>query len=1079
MPIELKHKFVSAQADGPDDTVVQPSDWNDDHDLSLAAGKVLGRASGTSGAVQELPLAFDSTMQSMVPPSGTTAQRPSLPVQGMLRFNTTTSQLEVYRNSVWGGLGGSALVASSAPASGAVGDLWFNSATNQLLVYNGTSWIASAVDTVVVTAVGDGVTASYPLGVTPGSKNTTTVHVSGVYQPKSAYTLVGSTLIFDFPPALASNIEIMVATASSIMVPANSSVTTEKIADRAVTAPKLAGSGSTAGQTIVSSGPTTAPVWSDPYNIAFSTRAAFVTWASGKTPPVGTVINAGDFDYRYLGSGTTISDLPGWVPHGPAYPDHWAQNVTPGTTDMYAAMMAAMAYDGYVLLTDDIYAVSNTVAWNNGTLIGRGMTGTGRSEIRGLSSVPLTSGAIAPGRSSGVHNLVVAYAPGVVTGSETRGQRVGLDCRGAGLGLQRGSVIDRVRFENVGTAISDFGDGEFSVTFGTMEIFSHSYRAVDIYGQQRTGSVWTNLYINGNDTYTPEGGFCVTGQSTGGMVGQLNVEHQAYTGYAVRIEGQQGLSINSLHIEGTDCTTPNLGYVGLESSSITVHSFNMLNQRMSADGTAVIHLRDAGYQSVVLPSPHIYISDFSVLKIGTLHLKGLADPNGPKYPSYPSGRRGVRNCPGFAVFKRDPAYTDRNYFVEVDDYLRVAYDAQGADVPFLEAPSIDYTGSIQFRRFAGRTQGLAPYENYVVNGAFDKWVTSTGSLTGSGSAISLEVPNKWNIRTSTGQITVDRMQEDYGAESQYFARVTVNSAGTFQAFDQNIAFPVEWLDANLRLTFEMKAAVAGQVFEQVTATLQNPSGTPTTVFDQVIVGSNSRVFATTEWKRYSFDFTGPASAGLTLGADAVMRLQFQFNSGSAIRAPTVSFRKVMLTKRDGEKLVRHPYDRLALAADDLTDVAVSAPTQGQVLVRGASEFQNLTALSFMLGPFYINDAPATATTQATLGYYNTATALSRAGNDVRMDLAGRVVGLIITSDDARTAGTATVRVRVAGTGTTFNSGAVVLDATNTTSDSAFVPFAQGVAFAAGQNVGVDVVTSGWGPTTANFSVWAVVMLTPF
>ena len=66
----------------------------------------------------------------------------------------------------------------------------------------------------------------------------------------------------------------------------------------------------------------------------FSTRALFVTWASGKTPATGAVIDAAGFSYRYIGTGTAIADLPGWVPLGYAYPDHWAQNLSPGATDM-------------------------------------------------------------------------------------------------------------------------------------------------------------------------------------------------------------------------------------------------------------------------------------------------------------------------------------------------------------------------------------------------------------------------------------------------------------------------------------------------------------------------------------------------------------------------------------------------------------------------------------------------------------------------------------------------------------------------------------------------------------------------
>jgi len=169
----------------------------------------------------------------------------------------------------------------------------------------------------------------------------------------------------------------------------------------------------------------------------------------------------------------------------------------------------------------------------------------------------------------------------------------------------------------------------------------------------------------------------------------------------------------------------------------------------------------------------------------------------------------------------------------------------------------------------------------------------------------------------------------------------------------------------------------------------------------------------------------------------------------------------------------------SLALTDLTDVTVSAAAQGQVLTRGASEFQNLTLMTVTLGPFHINDLPGTATTAATLGYFNTATALSRNGNDMRMDRAGRVVGLIMNSDAARTAGTATARVRIAGVGTTFNGGAVQLSVAPPQSDSSFVSYTNGVAFAAGDSIGADVVTSGWTPITANVNVYVVVMFEPF
>lgn len=110
----------------------------------------------------------------------------------------------------------------------------------------------------------------------------------------------------------------------------------------------------------------------------FSTRAAFVTWAADVTPATGAVIDAAGFSYRYTGSGTAISDLPGWVPNGDAYPDHWQVNTTPGTTDMGAAFTAARdwAYSmggGTIWLRKTTYATSATVkAYQNVIFRGEG-----------------------------------------------------------------------------------------------------------------------------------------------------------------------------------------------------------------------------------------------------------------------------------------------------------------------------------------------------------------------------------------------------------------------------------------------------------------------------------------------------------------------------------------------------------------------------------------------------------------------------------------------------------------------------------------------------------------------------------
>lgn len=57
MAIQVKHKFVTAKVDTLDSTKVQPSNWNDTHDILLAGGVVVGRAAGGGqAAATEIPM---------------------------------------------------------------------------------------------------------------------------------------------------------------------------------------------------------------------------------------------------------------------------------------------------------------------------------------------------------------------------------------------------------------------------------------------------------------------------------------------------------------------------------------------------------------------------------------------------------------------------------------------------------------------------------------------------------------------------------------------------------------------------------------------------------------------------------------------------------------------------------------------------------------------------------------------------------------------------------------------------------------------------------------------------------------
>lgn len=54
MAINIKHKFTSPAVDDDDPNVIKPSNWNDSHDITLAANKLIGRASSGEGPAEEI-----------------------------------------------------------------------------------------------------------------------------------------------------------------------------------------------------------------------------------------------------------------------------------------------------------------------------------------------------------------------------------------------------------------------------------------------------------------------------------------------------------------------------------------------------------------------------------------------------------------------------------------------------------------------------------------------------------------------------------------------------------------------------------------------------------------------------------------------------------------------------------------------------------------------------------------------------------------------------------------------------------------------------------------------------------------
>lgn len=84
--------------------------------LDMNAQKIVNLAAGTTTGdgvnYTQFAAAFVNPTftgnEFMLIPKGTTAQRPAVPVDGEMRYNTTTGQFEGYQGGAWGQLGGGA-----------------------------------------------------------------------------------------------------------------------------------------------------------------------------------------------------------------------------------------------------------------------------------------------------------------------------------------------------------------------------------------------------------------------------------------------------------------------------------------------------------------------------------------------------------------------------------------------------------------------------------------------------------------------------------------------------------------------------------------------------------------------------------------------------------------------------------------------------------------------------------------------------------------------------------------------------------------------------------------------------------
>jgi hypothetical protein len=97
----------SIAADGQT-TVTGNLQMNSNKLTGLAAGTTTGDSVNYTQFVAAFVNPTFTGTEYMLIPKGTTGQRPAVPVDGEMRYNTTTAQFEGYQGGAWGQLGGGA-----------------------------------------------------------------------------------------------------------------------------------------------------------------------------------------------------------------------------------------------------------------------------------------------------------------------------------------------------------------------------------------------------------------------------------------------------------------------------------------------------------------------------------------------------------------------------------------------------------------------------------------------------------------------------------------------------------------------------------------------------------------------------------------------------------------------------------------------------------------------------------------------------------------------------------------------------------------------------------------------------------
>lgn len=374
-----------------------------------------------------------------------------------------------------------------------------------------------------------------------------------------------------------------------------------------------------------------------------------------------------------------------------------------------------------------VYKISRPIHLLNKKIVGEGQ----KSTIILMTSRDSDVAVIRAGGKSQIESISLGFDDGILTGNEREGQRVGLSVGCNKRALSWGSSVRNVRIFSCGTGIysSDMDNSSSaSVTYDTLEISNFSYRGVDFTATNRTGNVFTNIYMYSRK-YAVDTLFSMDTEESEVSIHQLNVEH-AHCKYGIRLRGVRAAAISSLHAENLFLDGPESAVMYLENSSVTIDAMSVYYVGLKRPYCRLFELGDTVYDLGYGWQLH-HPENLGYLHIGTLHLKGINSPWMKDPSKWPARGLEALNGKDFLIFhRREDAKGE--YRVEIDQYVYYTFNddvdiyeslpSQGR-IDFIKKGQLDVAGPSS-RRPVNR---LCPYHTTYFDTDLMKMLIWTGS----------------------------------------------------------------------------------------------------------------------------------------------------------------------------------------------------------------------------------------------------------------------------------------------------------------------------------------------------------------